>query len=163
MDIEQNQPSRGVLKKRWLSRPYPFKFFKGYLPQTLLCPFWNTLSQVLIQAMMALIPYDNLDIGSMGAFSGAHFFEKRAFACLHPLNRCHFHFQQFLTRIFFAKLTAQNWWDNPTQRSSRIGLAKDFIWSILEHFVPFVLPKILRRRFLTCCYGDFGKRFSWEA
>ena len=40
----------------------------------------------------------NLDIGGMGAFLGAHFFEKRAFTCLHPLTRCHF--QQFLTKFF---------------------------------------------------------------
>ena len=28
-----------------LSRSYPFKFFKGWLPQILLGPFFNTLSQ----------------------------------------------------------------------------------------------------------------------
>ena len=31
----------------FLSRPYPFKFFKGCLPQILLGPFVNTLSQML--------------------------------------------------------------------------------------------------------------------
>ena len=34
----------------------------------------------------------------MGAFFGAHFFEKRALACLHPLKRCHF--KQVLTKFF---------------------------------------------------------------
>ena len=29
----------------WLSRPYPFKFFKGCPPQIFLIPFLNTLSQ----------------------------------------------------------------------------------------------------------------------
>ena len=31
-----------------LSRPYPFKFFKGFLPQTLLGPLLNTLSHMMI-------------------------------------------------------------------------------------------------------------------
>ena len=40
------------LKKIWtdmvcLSRPYPFKFFEGCLPQILLCPSLNTLSHAL--------------------------------------------------------------------------------------------------------------------
>ena len=30
----------------YLSRPYHFKFFKGCLPQILLGPFLNTLSQI---------------------------------------------------------------------------------------------------------------------
>ena len=30
----------------YLSRPYPFKFFKGCLPQILLGPFLNTLSHI---------------------------------------------------------------------------------------------------------------------
>ena len=29
-----------------LSRPYPFKFFKGYVPQNLLGPFLNTLTHM---------------------------------------------------------------------------------------------------------------------
>ena len=32
-----------------LGRPYPFKFFKGCLPQILLGPFLNTLSHLLLQ------------------------------------------------------------------------------------------------------------------
>ena len=31
-----------------LSRPYPFKYFKGYLQQIVLGPFLNTLSQLII-------------------------------------------------------------------------------------------------------------------
>ena len=31
-----------------LSRPYPFKFFKGYLPQILPGPLLNTLSHMLL-------------------------------------------------------------------------------------------------------------------
>ena len=31
-----------------LCRPYPFKFCKGCLPQILLSPFLNTLSQILV-------------------------------------------------------------------------------------------------------------------
>ena len=31
-----------------LSRPYSFNFFKGCLPQILLCPILNTLSQILL-------------------------------------------------------------------------------------------------------------------
>ena len=30
-------------------RPYPFKRFKSCLPQNLLCPLLNTLSQILLQ------------------------------------------------------------------------------------------------------------------
>ena len=32
--------------KNALGRPYPFKFFKGYVPQILLGPFLNTLPQM---------------------------------------------------------------------------------------------------------------------
>ena len=37
---------RQPLKKSVLGRPYPFKFFKGCLPQILLGPLLNTLSQL---------------------------------------------------------------------------------------------------------------------
>ena len=36
------------------SRPYHFKFFKGYLPQILLCPFLNTLTQLLLKTTTLL-------------------------------------------------------------------------------------------------------------
>ena len=32
----------------YISRPYPFIFFKGCLPYILLCPFLNTLSQMFL-------------------------------------------------------------------------------------------------------------------
>ena len=35
-----------VLILAFLSRPYPFKFFKGYLPENLLSPLLNTLSSL---------------------------------------------------------------------------------------------------------------------
>ena len=43
------------LQKVWrdmvcLSRPYPFKFFKGCLPQILLGPLLNTLSQMFLRS-----------------------------------------------------------------------------------------------------------------
>ena len=43
------------LQKVWrdmvcLSRPYPFKFFKGCLPQVLLDPLLNTLSQMFLRS-----------------------------------------------------------------------------------------------------------------
>ena len=31
------------------NRPYHFNFFKGCIPQILLGPFWNTLSQILLR------------------------------------------------------------------------------------------------------------------
>ena len=34
-----------------LSRPYPFNFFKGYLPQILLGPLLNTLSHLKLKLM----------------------------------------------------------------------------------------------------------------
>ena len=52
--VFKNWPSKIMennLQKTWsdmvcLNRPYPFKFFKGCLPQILLGPFLNTLSQM---------------------------------------------------------------------------------------------------------------------
>ena len=38
-----------------LSRPYHFIFFKGCLPQILLCPVWNTLSQIFYQPGQVVI------------------------------------------------------------------------------------------------------------
>ena len=34
-----------------ISRPYPFKLFKGYLPQILLGPLLNTLPEMLLNVM----------------------------------------------------------------------------------------------------------------
>ena len=42
----QNWEKKVVLSNNCLSRPYYFKVFKGCLPQILLCPFLNTLSQI---------------------------------------------------------------------------------------------------------------------
>ena len=39
-------------RHKCLSRPYPFKFFKGCLSQILLGPFLNTLSQILSRDMI---------------------------------------------------------------------------------------------------------------
>ena len=38
----------------YLSRSNPFKFFKGFLPQILLGPFLNTLSQIYMSALQML-------------------------------------------------------------------------------------------------------------
>ena len=39
----------------YLSRPYPFKFFKGCLPQNLLSPLLNTLSHIMISYPLSLL------------------------------------------------------------------------------------------------------------
>ena len=36
------------------SRPYHFKFFKGCLPQMLLGPFLNTLTQMIIRFLLII-------------------------------------------------------------------------------------------------------------
>ena len=38
----------------YLRRPYPFKFFKGCLPQILLSPFFNTLSQIFLEIVLPI-------------------------------------------------------------------------------------------------------------
>ena len=43
-----------------LSRPYHFKFFKGCLPQILLGPFLNTLTQIILSSL-ALFIFRKLD------------------------------------------------------------------------------------------------------
>ena len=37
-----------------LRRPYPFKFFKGCLPQNLLSPLLNTLSQIFVMLLILI-------------------------------------------------------------------------------------------------------------
>ena len=41
----KNGPNKICVRQPWkcLSRPYPFKFFKGFFPQVLLDPFLNNL------------------------------------------------------------------------------------------------------------------------
>ena len=39
--------SSKICERQPLSRPYPFKFFKGCLPQILIGPFLNTLSYIM--------------------------------------------------------------------------------------------------------------------
>ena len=48
INIFKNGPSINLLKIAFktLGRPYHFKFFKGCLPQILLGPFLNTLTQI---------------------------------------------------------------------------------------------------------------------
>ena len=56
-----------------LSRWYPFKFFKGCLPQVLLGLFLNTLSKLLILCLLRLVMYHlwlKLVIRSVAATSG---------------------------------------------------------------------------------------------
>ena len=56
-----------------LSRSYPFKFFKGCLPQVLLGLFLNTLSKLLILCLLRLVMYHlwlKLVIRSVAATSG---------------------------------------------------------------------------------------------
>ena len=43
-----------------LSRTYPFKCFKGFLPQNLLSPLLNTLSHILLLGLFYFIN-ENLD------------------------------------------------------------------------------------------------------
>ena len=45
---------RATLVFSGLSRPYPLKFFKDCLPQNLLHPFLNTLSQILLEVLQIL-------------------------------------------------------------------------------------------------------------
>ena len=42
----ERQPLKNLKGYGLLSRPYPFKFFKDCLPQTLLGPFLNILSEI---------------------------------------------------------------------------------------------------------------------
>ena len=51
--LGQNIQERSLWKID-LSRPYPFKFFKGCLPQILLGPFLNTLSHLYGRICMSL-------------------------------------------------------------------------------------------------------------
>ena len=43
--VFKHEPSK-ICGRDHISRPYPFKFFKGRLPHILLGPFLNTLSQI---------------------------------------------------------------------------------------------------------------------
>lgn len=49
--IGEGQPPK--IFKWLLSRPFPFKFFKG--PQNLLEPFLNTLSKILIIYLLVVV------------------------------------------------------------------------------------------------------------
>ena len=54
----------------YLSRPYPFRFFKDCLPQTLLGPLLNTLSQmkqILKQQLLTVKPWNKNEIKPMQA------------------------------------------------------------------------------------------------
>ena len=46
------QPLKNL--KIFLSRPYPFKFFKGCLSQNLLSPLLNTLSQMILNLQVGV-------------------------------------------------------------------------------------------------------------
>ena len=48
------QPLKNLKGYGLLSRPYPFIFFKGCLPQTLLGPFLNTLSCITFRCSNVL-------------------------------------------------------------------------------------------------------------
>ena len=54
-----------------LSRPYPFKFFKGCLRQNLLSPFLNTLSQMK-WTLLTVLPLEGFYL---------HKLRKKAVAC----------------------------------------------------------------------------------
>ena len=58
--VESKLCGRQPLKKLkvCLSRPYPLKFFKGYLPKMLLGPFLNTLSQIYLHIDIPNIFHD---------------------------------------------------------------------------------------------------------
>ena len=61
--MDQVKSVEDSLWKIWsFSRPYhfPFKFFKGYLPQVLLGPFLNTLSHLLFWKKVIIWTYDVL-------------------------------------------------------------------------------------------------------
>ena len=53
-----------------LSRPYPFKFFKGCLPQILFGPLLNTFSHIIEtsdRCVMIAIGYENQDANLCGS------------------------------------------------------------------------------------------------
>ena len=47
----KNLKGYGLLEADHTPRPYPFKFFKGCLPQILPDPFSNTLPQILLKCL----------------------------------------------------------------------------------------------------------------
>ena len=51
-----------------LSRSYPFKFFKGCLPQILLGLFLNTVSQMLARYVVFLFQFSFSDLGIAAKF-----------------------------------------------------------------------------------------------
>ena len=50
------------LKWSNLTKPYHFLFFKGYVPQILLCPFLNTLSQIKPDQASLIIDHNILEL-----------------------------------------------------------------------------------------------------
>ena len=65
MHIDQVYKNNAVLEYMGpypLSRPYPFKFFKGCLPQILLGPFLNTCSYLLVVIYCCLERDNNKDL-----------------------------------------------------------------------------------------------------
>ena len=59
--VFKNRPSKICGRQlsenlKGLSRPYPFKFFKGCLPQISFGPFLNTLSHIVVLVMWQLCP-----------------------------------------------------------------------------------------------------------
>ena len=51
----------GGCTRRCLSRPYPFKFFKGCLPQNLLRPLLNTLSHLLYVLVLEILTINRVN------------------------------------------------------------------------------------------------------
>ena len=55
--LQLHHPKKKKKKKDGNSKqtPYPFKFFKGCLPQFLFCPFLNTLFQVFLPSIEVFV------------------------------------------------------------------------------------------------------------
>ena len=57
----------------WLGRPYDFKFLKGCLPQILLDPFFNTLTQMISGTVGWQLPNNSMLAQALQDFSWSPF------------------------------------------------------------------------------------------